>query len=35
MEAKYTAGRGTSTLDVSEVLVTNYVPVKEVAHLAL
>ena len=35
METKYTAGRGTSTLDVREVLVTNYVPVKEVAHLAL
>ena len=24
MEAKYTAGRGTSVLDVKEVLVTNY-----------
>ena len=35
MEAKYTAGRGTSTLDVSEVLVTNYVPVGEVAQNAL
>ena len=35
MEAKYTAGRGTSTLDVSEVLVTNYVPVAEVAQNAL
>ena len=35
MDAKYTAGRGTSTLDVSEVLVTNYVPVGEVAQNAL
>lgn len=26
MEAKYTAGRGTSVLEVKEVLVTNYVP---------
>jgi len=32
MVAKYTAGRGTSTLDVSEVLVTNYVSVGEVVQ---
>ena len=34
MEAKYTAGRGTSTLDVSEVLVTNYMPVGELSTIS-
>ena len=35
MDAKYTAGRGTSTLDVTEVLVTNYQPVGKPSHNAL
>lgn len=35
MTAKYTAGRGTSTLDVSEVLVTNFVPVQKPSQNAL
>ena len=35
MDAKYTAGRGTSTLDVIEVLVTNYQPVGELSQNAL
>lgn len=34
MTAKYTAGRGTSTLDVSEVLITNFGgPVKQVSQV--